>query len=70
MDLLRKAERSSIDLMNNDLLNEIIRELRKQNVKLDQIHLKQKELTWYLWFIAVILAVSIALPVALSTAGR
>ena len=48
--------------MNEDLLNEIIHELRKQNVQLDKIQRKQKESTWYLWLIALILVVSVVLP--------
>ena len=48
--------------MNDELLKEIVEELRRQNVLLAKLERKQSESTWYLWLLAVILAVSIVLP--------
>ena len=48
--------------MNDELLKEIVEELRRQNVLLAKLERKQSESTWYLWLLAVILAVSVVLP--------
>ena len=48
--------------MNDDLLNEIVKELRRQNVLLGKMERKQQEFTWYLWLIALILSVSVLFP--------
>ena len=48
--------------MNDDLLNEIVKELRRQNVLLGKMERKQQELTWYLWLIALILSLSVLFP--------
>ena len=48
--------------MNDDLLNEIVKELRRQNVLLGKMERKQQEFTWYLWLIALILSLSVLFP--------
>ena len=56
--------------MNEDLLNEIVHELRRQNVQLEKIERKQKESTWYLWLIALIMVASIVIPLVVGEMRR
>jgi len=53
-------------MMSDDLLDEIVHELRKQNVLIEKLNRKQKESTWYLWLISLILLVSVFVPFVLA----
>lgn len=48
--------------MKDDLFEEIRDEMRTQNELLESVHQKQSEAVWYLWVIAVLLFVALALP--------
>ena len=48
--------------MNDELQNELIDHIRRQNLILKRIEKKQAEATWYLWLIALIVVVAIVLP--------
>lgn len=55
--------------MNDDQLNEIIEELRKQNAKLEKLVRKQSEMVWYVWLTAMILIATVVLPVVFRAIG-
>ena len=48
--------------MNDELQNELIEQIRRQNLILKRMEKKQAEATWYLWLIALIVVVAIVLP--------
>ncbi|QEG21492.1 hypothetical protein MFFC18_13480 [Mariniblastus fucicola] len=61
---------STIQMSNQDeILDEIASELRRQNIILEKIFRKQRESTWYLWLIALIVTVSILVPFAMLGLG-
>jgi len=56
--------------MNDDLQNELISEIRRQNIILKRGEAKVKEATWYLWLIAIIMVVAIVVPFVFVGLGR
>lgn len=56
--------------MSNELLDEIVHELRRQSVLLEKLNRRHKESAWYLWLIALILVVSIVVPFVLMAVSR